>query len=151
MKGLFAIILVLYLASFVPDVSVKKFAWLEGEWKLDGQESYEVWQIHSDTLMAGGSFHEAGNDFVRDESIELKVENGQFYYIPTVYYGSKVPKPVRFVMTSFTDTSFVAENQQHDFPQVIRYTLLSPKRMVATISGPIKGKQKEIVFQYDKE
>jgi hypothetical protein len=45
----------------------------------------------------------------------------------------------------------VAENQQHDFPQVIRYTLLSPKRMVATISGPIKGKQKEIVFQYDKE
>jgi hypothetical protein len=151
MKGLFAIILVLFLASFVPDVSVKKFAWLEGEWKLDGQGSYEVWQIHSDTLMAGGSFHQAGNDFVRDESIELKVENGQFYYIPIVYDGSKVPKPVRFVITSFTDTSFVAENQQHDFPQVIRYTLLSPKRMVATIFGPIKGKQKEIVFQYDKE
>jgi hypothetical protein len=151
MKGLFAIILVLFLASFVPDISVKKFAWLEGEWKLDGQEAYEVWQVLSDTLMAGGSFHQAGNDFVRDESIELKVENGQFYYIPIVYDGSKVPKPVRFVITSFTDTSFVAENQQHDFPQVIRYTLLSPKRMVATIFGPIKGKQKEIVFQYDKE
>ena len=151
MKSIIPIGLLLFATSFIPNSSIKQFAWLEGEWKLDGQESYEVWQIHSDTLMAGGSFHEAGNDFVRDESIKLKVENGQFYYIPTVYDGSKVPKPVRFVMTSYTDTSFVAENQQHDFPQVIRYTLLSPKRMVATIFGPIKGKQKEIVFQFEKE
>jgi len=151
MKQLAASVIILLAMSFMPENTVKRFAWLEGEWKLDGQESYEVWQLMSDTLLAGGSFHEAGNDFVRDESIELRAENGNIYYIPTVYEDNKVPKPVRFVLTSFTDTSFVAENKLHDFPQVISYTLLSPNRMVAIISGPIRGKQKEIVFRFEKE
>lgn len=151
MKSFIAISLLLFATSFVPNDGLKKFAWLEGEWKQDEQEAYEVWQILSDTVMAGGLFHQAGNDFVRDESIELKAENGQFYYIPTVFEGNKVAKPVSFVITTYTDTSFVAENKQHDFPQIIQYTLLSPKRMTATISGSIEGRQKQIVFRFEKE
>lgn len=151
MKSIALINLLLFITSCMINDNIKKFAWLEGEWKQDGKETYEVWQIVSDTLLVGGSFREVGNDFVRDESIELKSENGQLYYIPTVFEGNKVAKPMRFLITSFTDTSFVAENKQHDFPQIIRYTLLSPKRMIATISGPINSEQKEVVFRFEKE
>lgn len=132
--------------------SIQPFAWLEGEWQMDAQQAYEIWEITSDTLMRGASYHNAGKEWLRDERIELAYKDGAFYYTPTVE-GQNDNKPVPFKITSYTDTSFVAENPQHDFPRRIAYRTFkfgNAQKLIAELSGDNKGKEKKIAISFTK-
>ncbi|HQW25329.1 MAG TPA: DUF6265 family protein, partial [Saprospiraceae bacterium] len=65
--------------------------------------------------------------------------------IPTVQ-GMNGGMPVRFTSTTVTDTELTFENPTHDFPQVIRYTLIHPDSLVAEISGITGGQQQKQTF-----
>ncbi|MCW5906683.1 MAG: hypothetical protein KIS94_02405 [Chitinophagales bacterium] len=135
-------------ASAQPGVS--RFNWLEGTWKRQGSDAYEQWQVVSDTLIAGASFHREEKDYVRDEDIGLLMKEGKMFYVPTVKNQNK-GKPVYFEITAYTDTSFIAENPVHDFPQRIGYELISGKYLKAFIEGNRNGKPKRIAFDFEKE
>lgn len=146
----------LFLASatmfFAGSKSVNPFAWLEGEWQMDSQEAYEIWEITNDTLMRGASYHNAGKEWLRDERIELKYTAGSFYYMPTVE-GQNDNKPVPFKIISYTDTSFIAENPAHDFPKRISYRTYffgTSQKLIAELSGDNKGKEKKIAISFTK-
>jgi hypothetical protein len=144
-----AVIAALLLQNAQPPTSVKYFAWLEGEWQLEGQPSFEVWQIQNDSLMLGGSYHAEGKDYVRNENMQITYSNGQFYFIPTVF-GQNGNKPVTFKIVSYTENSFIAENLQHDFPQRISYELTAPGKLSAYISGIDNELEKQVAFKFTK-
>lgn len=152
MNNLVGVFLVLASASaFVQqNTSVVTFKWLEGEWKLQGAEAYEVWQWQNDTLLAGASFRQKGEEMVRDENIVLTSRSNSFYYIPQVFTQNQA-KPVEFLITAYTDTSFTAENPAHDFPQKITYTLLDRQNLRAIIKGHVKGKARQVEFLFIKQ
>lgn len=152
MNNLICIFLALVPAyAFVQqNISVLPFKWLQGEWKLQGAEVYEVWQWQNDTLLAGALFRQEGEEMVRDENIMLTTRSNAIYYIPQVFTHHQ-SKPVEFLITSYTDTSFIAQNPAHDFPQEITYTLLDKQSLRAIIKGSVKGKAKQVEFFFVKQ
>jgi hypothetical protein len=139
------------LTAFTPqETTVKKFSWLEGTWKHNNRDAFEQWQVFSDSLIQGGSFYRKGKDYVRAEDITVSVVNGELFYTPLVY-GQNNNKPVPFKIVSYTDTSFVAENSAHTYPQRIVYVLATPVRMEAYIEGDVEGANRRISFSFTRE
>lgn len=152
MRTIATILVALFMLSLTTTKSIKQFAWLEGEWQMDSEEAYEVWEITNDTLMRGAGYHNTGKEWLRDERIELKFSAGSFYYTPTVE-GQNNNQPVSFKIVSYTDTSFIAENLQHDFPKRIAYRTYKfggAQKLIAELSGDNKGKEKKIAISFTK-
>ena len=124
MKYLLFLFVAITSLSSAQENSVKQFLWLEGNWKLDGKEEYEKWQLVNDSTIGGISYHYAQEehdkdetDVYFDESIRLFVRDTKYFYVPKV----RDDEEVEFKITSFTQKSFKAENPAYDFRQRIVY------------------------------
>jgi Domain of unknown function (DUF6265) len=118
--------------------SIKQFKWLQGNWMLkkkNGGAIMENWLLSNDTTLSGESlsFSATGMSKV-SETLELVYRNNQYYYISTVKEQNN-NQAVIFTITSHTDTSFVAENPEHDFPKRITYILTKTDSLHAFIDG----------------
>ena len=79
------------------------------------------------------------------ETIELmKAEDG-IYYIPKVKDQNSA-KAVYFKLTFKGETEVIFENQEHDFPQKIKYQKINKDSIIAEISGNISGRLKSQKF-----
>lgn len=109
---------------------------IEGYWemKLDDRTIVEYWKKVSNDGYSGGSFMVNGNDTIVTELLKIIMEKNKLYYIPTVF-GQNDNKPVKFRLTSFTDTSFTFNNPDHDYPNTITYLIHDTDSLIALISG----------------
>lgn len=134
------------MGSYLPATAqLQPFSWLKGKWKLESKESYEVWSDVKGKLKAI-SFELNDGDSTITETIEIQSRNSQFYFIPDV--AGDQP-PVEFKITELTASYFVAENPDHDFPNVIRYQLLKINGQ-QILSATIEGGGKTIHFKFYK-
>jgi len=69
------------------------------------------------------------------EQLVIKVENGKLVFTAT----PSGQQTASFTATSVTDTGFVVENPQHDFPQRIIYRRRGTDSLIARIEGPAGG------------
>ena len=117
------------------------FDQMNGSWvaDYDSTKYIESWTMLSDSLFISTGCMLQGKDTLFSESVEIKRSNGKFLYIPTVK-DQNSGKAVSFEVNSLTDTSFVAENLKHDFPQRISYTLKGDS-VIAFIEGETKSKE----------
>lgn len=124
-------------------VEIKKsvFDLMIGTWiaDYDSTKYIESWTAMSDSLFISTGCMLQGTDTLFSESVEIKRSNAKFFYIPTVKDQNN-GKAVSFEIKTLTDTSFVAENLLHDFPQRISYTLKGDS-VIAFIEGETKGKE----------
>ncbi|HEY1040674.1 MAG TPA: DUF6265 family protein [Bacteroidia bacterium] len=113
----------------------KVFQKLLGTWvsDYDSIKYTESWTEMSDSLLFSESCMLQGKDTLFSEKVDIQTRNNKAYYIPTVT-GQNEEKPVSFEVKQFTDTSFVAENLQHDFPQRIVYSIQGDS-LIAYIEG----------------
>lgn len=100
--------------------SVQSYQWLQGTWRSQVDNSFEVWKVVNDTLMAGYCFTTHNNDTTIIETIEIVAHQDSIFYIPTVKSQNN-GLPIPFYMHKNTDTSFESINPLHDFPVGIRY------------------------------
>lgn len=130
---------------------LRKTDWLIGSWcrKSANGVLTESWQLLNDTTYTGRSFFVSNGDTVSSESIRMECRNGKWYYIPTVS-GQNEGKAIVFTQTEQTDSTFIFENPQHDFPQVISYRFQKPDSLIAEISAMVNGERKSIVFRMVK-
>jgi hypothetical protein len=115
------------------------FTWLEGTWKRPDKPVYEVWKKgEGDVLLQGLAFRiSPAGDTIVTEEIRFVREGDAYVYIPDV---AGPQGPIRFTLTAFNETRFVAENPEHDFPQMIAYEYQpQTQRLMATISGDGKS------------
>jgi len=130
--------------------ALPSFAWLEGEWKRDNTEQYEIWQVQNDTITAGGAFENVNGTYIRKESMRIECTQNRCVFYALVYEQNQA-REIPFNITSFTDTSFTAQNPQHDFPQQISYELRPGGSLHAIISGTVKGKLRKVDFYFTKQ
>lgn len=114
---------------------------MPGTWvaDYDSTKYMESWTKMSDSLFVSSGCMLQGTDTLFSESVEIKISKGKFFYIPTVKDQNE-GKPVSFEVNKLSDTSFVAENLQHDFPKRISYTLKGDS-VIAFIEGETKNKE----------
>lgn len=123
---------------------LKKLSWLEGKWERTntkpGKKGFEIWTNVSATEWKGKGVSLTGTDTTFIERLKLIVKEGTPFYVADVPENQK---QILFRFTEFTDTGFVCENPEHDFPKKISYQKEGDK-LKAVISGD--GKSIEYYF-----
>lgn len=133
--------------------SMKDFGFLIGTWtmKTEMGRIIESWTKSKDSGMDGISFSISSiGDRTLLEKIRLHESEGSIYYTPTGFEPSN-NSTVSFKLISSKGKTFIFENKNHDFPQLISYQLKSPKKIFAWIEGNVNGKFNRIEFPYTRE
>lgn len=112
-------------------------AWLAGCWeqRSANRESLEMWMRPAGGVMLGASRTIVAGAVREYEQLLIRVENGKLVFTAT----PSGQQTASFTSTSVTDTSFVVENPQHDFPQRIIYRRRGADSLIARIEGPGGG------------
>jgi len=117
MRSIIFLCSLLLFISCSSDKSFKKPEWLIGKWKRmnndEGKTTYEFWDDNFTGL--GFTLQEKDTTFVEKMSI---VTNGDNMYLQVIGMGGN---PTLFAFTKQTKTSFIAENNQNQFPKKIEY------------------------------
>jgi hypothetical protein len=140
--------LVVFFVFFNGSLSAQhKFQWLVGTWKIKNKPVYEVWKTAEDGItLSGISFKINQSDTVIMEKINLTYSEGYYHYIPDV---AENVTAVDFTISTFDEKSFVATNPEHDFPKVIRYTIVR-KDHTEQLRATIEGNGKVIPYTFEK-
>jgi len=125
--------------------SLSTLEWLIGKWERTdvkaGQTSYENWTRNTPDEFVGIGITLQGIDTVFVENLKFVVDQDTVYYVAEVSHN---PAPVYFRLTKFSQSGFVSENPNHDFPKKIEYRL-DNNSLVAIISG--NGESRQFHFQ----
>ncbi len=133
------------------DVTAKvNFDWLVGNWERinnsKGKLTYEKWEkIEIDEHnfeYKGLGFTLNGVDTIFKEELRIfAFDNGWIYEVIGVN-----PEPTNFVFSTYTDTSFVCNNELNDFPKEIAYHL--HKDMLVAI---VSGDKNKLEFEFQRD
>lgn len=130
-----------------------KFEWLKGTWmmkKKNGGAIMETWIIGNDSTLNGESLSISATGISKVlESLELSYRKEEYYYTSTVK-GQNNNQAVSFKITSHSETGFVAENPEHDFPKRIIYELIGKDSVHAFIDGGPDMPDKKSDFYYSR-
>jgi hypothetical protein len=132
-------------------VTVNGFQWLAGKWVMQEKEgsTTEEWQVMNDSLMTGRSDFVKGDSIIPFETIKIFVSGKSFSYEAKAA-GQNNELPVAFQITSFSDSGFVAENAQHDFPKRISYRKINQDSIHAFIDGGVSAPERRADFYYSR-
>ncbi|MCX6165930.1 MAG: DUF6265 family protein [Ignavibacteriae bacterium] len=126
---------------------------LEGLWEMKSDEgtTFEQWEINPDGTLQGKDFSIGlKNDTIFYEYLKIIQQDSDVYYVATVL-NQNDEKPVYFKLIEFTPMVFVFENKQHDFPQMITYSIKTDDLYAVIIEGPDNGKIKSIGFRFNRK
>jgi hypothetical protein len=134
------------IASSQNSMSYDSFAWLIGTWEnMDqkaGESATERWTKDATQGLEGIGVSMRGQDTVFVERLKILEKEGQFYYVADVSHNAA---PVYFTITEVTETGFVSENPEHDFPKMISYSYDG-----AILTATISAGKKKIPFRFRK-
>jgi hypothetical protein len=144
---------ILFILFFIPACIeentevINKYDWLLGTWKNTTKQHaiFESWSKKSNTEFRGISYLLDDQDTVVLEYIRLVQEDNELFYIPTVK-DQNDSLPIRFSINFASKTELVFQNQQHDFPQTIKYQRVAKDSLVAEISGINNGEFSKRTF-----
>jgi len=129
--------------------TVGLFNWLNGSWAMKEKDGTvtEQWKQVNDSLMEGKSDFVKGDSIIPFETIKIFRRDTSFYYEAKAA-GQNNEQPVEFKLSSFSDSDFVAENPQHDFPKRITYSLVNKNSKHAFVDGGPAMPEKKSDFYY---
>jgi hypothetical protein len=150
LKIFYSIILYLLITSVSAlsqdKYQINDFEWLSGCWKYSEgkREITEVWLKPSGGILLGiGQTVINKTETASYEFLKIQDEEGGIYYtaLPS---GQKETK---FLLTELKNNKAAFENPQHDFPQLISYTLSEDSLLQVHIEGLIDGTLKSITYK----
>jgi Domain of unknown function (DUF6265) len=137
-------------AKQAPPPAIAKLTWLAGNWRMERNNRVvdEQWMIPAGGVMLGMGRTVVKGKEVEHEFLQIREGPGGALFYIAMPSGQK---EAAFQVKSQTDTSVVFENQLHDFPQRISYTLQPDGSLLAAIEGTSPdGEAKRIEFPYQK-
>ena len=140
---------VLLLFSCQSEKTLEEFQFLIGKWEgeRDGMALQELWKKENNSIFSGEGSVCLGTDTMFHEKLKLEIRDGEIFYVATLP-SSKAP--VSFKLVFSEKNKWMFENKQHDFPQTIRYHLVRPDSLVASVEGYDKGKPSKEEFYFKK-
>jgi hypothetical protein len=138
-------ILVFFTISvFAQDESITKL--FPGKWQIDTDKSefFEEWELINGTELIGKSYSTEDGVKVMSENIYLKKFADHWAYVA-------IPKSqtiTLFALTEYSESKFIFENKEHDFPQRIIYEFTADGKLNAAIEGMMDGEfmRREFTF-----
>jgi hypothetical protein len=132
--------------------TVNLFSWLNGNWSMttDDGTVTEEWKTINDSLMEGKSDFVKADSVIPFEKIRLFRRDTSFFYEAKAA-GQNNEQPVEFKLSSFTDSGFIAENPQHDFPKRITYRLVNKDSIHAFVDAGPSMPDKKSDFYYSRK
>lgn len=116
MRAFICIICIILLSACTSKEKPQHIEWLQGKWiRLNdesGRKTFEHWDKSS-----GLGFTLLGKDTVFKEELEILNRHDRLY----LEVEGANSSTVLFKFTSQTDSSFVCENKDNEFPKKIRY------------------------------
>ncbi len=106
---------------------------LEGKWKVEGRESFEVWEKEGTELKGYGYKLKDGQKLIK-ETLKIQLESQvPVYYatVPNQNDGASIP----FTLNLEEKDLLSFENPAHDFPVKIRYKPESDDRLFVEVLG----------------
>ncbi|MEL7124372.1 MAG: DUF6265 family protein [Bacteroidota bacterium] len=148
MRYLLFCLFLFFLLSCNKQTNIQQIEWLIGKWENQTTKGsiYESWEKKSPNELRAISYKLSGSDTLFLETIQILQEEDGLFFIPTVPSQNQ-GLPIRFKMTSFTETDMTFENPDHDFPQKINYKMISTDSLVAVVSAIHNGKEDRRFFK----
>lgn len=124
----------------------ENFDWLLGNWKRNneepGKETFEIWNKKNNSEYYGLGFTMQNGDTIKQESIKLIKLDGK--------WNLEVKAPddteaIIFKMTKFNKEEFICENEELEFPKLIKYWKNKSK-----INALVAGDGMEISFEFER-
>ncbi|PKL85711.1 MAG: hypothetical protein CVV22_06000 [Ignavibacteriae bacterium HGW-Ignavibacteriae-1] len=112
---------------------------------MENQEIYEHWDILSEGKMKGFSYKMENNKMVVSEYLDIFTQGSDIIYTASVLKQNK-GVGIDFRMTQ-SDSLFVFENPNHDFPKKISYQKRSETEIFVQVSD---GKEKGFSYTMHK-
>lgn len=107
-----------------------------GTWQQRDKLKYEKWALVSPTESIGVAYDMSSGNTMIEENIRLFKADDNWVY--EVRMASSQAPPVKFTMIPDKTTKLRFVNEKNDYPQVIKYFMLTDTTMKAEISD-IKG------------
>lgn len=95
------------------------------------QTGFEEWERENGYLTGLGVTIQQG-DTVFVEKLSIEIKDHDLYYVADV---NPNVEPTYFKIFEISETGFVSENPDHDFPKKIEYQLLGDGELNVIISG----------------
>lgn len=131
---------IFFLLLFVPSLYAQDDSLLKlfpGKWKMisDKIEYYEEWKIVNEYELTGIGFSIEEGDTVSSEKLYLKKFEDTWAYI-----ALPVNQTITlFALTEYSESKFIFENKEHDYPQRIIYEFTADGQLNAATEGIIEG------------
>lgn len=133
-----------------PPPAITRLAWLAGNWRMEkgGRVIDEQWMAPAGGVMLGMARTVAKGKVVEHEFLQIREgPGGDLFYVAQ----PSGQREAAFQLKSLTDSEAVFENQQHDFPQKITYTLKPDGLLLAAREGPgPDGQVKRLEYPYQR-
>jgi len=130
------LILLLFITNILAqDDSITKL--FPGKWKMisDKIEYYEEWKVINDSELTGIGFSIEEGDTIISEKLYLKKFADTWAYV-----ALPVNQTITlFALTEYSESKFVFENKEHDYPQRIIYEFTADGKLNAAIEGMLDG------------
>jgi hypothetical protein len=144
MKYLFVFTAFLFADMVFPQSGFPVF--LQGTWKMENREIYEHWDQLNEQSLKGFSYTVKEDQIAVIEYLDIIRNKDEIIYTATVLDQNK-GKGVEFKLIG-SDSAFLFENTDHDFPKQILYKKISPTEIFVQVSG---GKENGFSYRMAKQ
>ncbi|MBC7868204.1 MAG: hypothetical protein H7X88_11780 [Gloeobacteraceae cyanobacterium ES-bin-316] len=130
----------------------KRLHRLVGSWKMNTAKGFlmELWEMQDDSTLLNKSYRVMASDTIPQETVVLSLRKDIIVFSSTVANQNN-QQPVPFSLVKIEDGKYIFENKLHDFPQQIFYRIADNNILEAGISGMIKDKYQEKLFNFYKQ
>lgn len=132
------ITIVIFLSSCIQNPA-KRIQFLEGTWKIEGKEQYEVWEQNGKDALKGHAWKYDGKQKKILETLAIKKAGNQLIYEASVPNQNE-GETIQFILNPKIREYLSFENPDHDFPKKIQYRRISNTEIeVIVLGGEGKG------------
>jgi hypothetical protein len=119
---------------------------LQGTWKMENQETFEHWDRLNDNLLKGFSYSLKNGQMKVSEYLDISRTENEIIYTATVLNQNQ-GKGINYWLSK-SDTTFIFENLNHDFPKKIVYKKITETEIFVQVLGE---KQKGFSYKMKKQ
>jgi len=125
--------LLITISSFCQP-SIADLTFLAGTWKVEGKETYEVWEKTNTNDLTGSSYKIKEGKKIVTETLSIKSVDGKIVYEATVVNQNN-GKGIPFTLNANATKVYAFENPSHDFPTKIIYQKISDTELTVQVLG----------------
>lgn len=133
MKFIF-IFICCFTSALVGQTSIDQLSFLEGTWKVENKEQYEVWGLTDSKILEGYAYKMKNGHKSITETLSITTENKNLFYNATVPDQNN-GITVTFIWNKKNVVAWSFENETHDFPKKIIYNKISDTILEVSVVG----------------